>query len=119
MNIRKRSHDAATALRQHLLARLGSGELQPGDRLPTERDLSETFGSGRATIRRAAGDQQEIRQVDAGAKLGCIFKTLHHQKTAAAKNAAGQPAGVGTDERKERHAGAFRLSQGKSERAFP
>lgn len=52
MNIRQRSHDAATALRQHLLARLGSGELQPGDRLPTERELSETFGSGRATIRR-------------------------------------------------------------------
>ena len=52
MNIRRKSHEAAAALRTRLLSQIGSGELRPGDRLPTERELSEAFGSGRATIRR-------------------------------------------------------------------
>ncbi|WP_051236372.1 FadR/GntR family transcriptional regulator [Ottowia thiooxydans] len=52
MNIRRRSHDAAEALRQYILVRLNSGELRKGDQLPTEREMTELFGSSRATVRR-------------------------------------------------------------------
>jgi GntR family transcriptional repressor for pyruvate dehydrogenase complex len=33
--------------------RLSRGELKPGDKLPSERDLAETFGSSRAAVREA------------------------------------------------------------------
>src|SRR5512145_1331124 len=36
-----------------LLARIESGELTPGDRLPPERELSETLGVTRMTLRQA------------------------------------------------------------------
>jgi DNA-binding FadR family transcriptional regulator len=40
---------------QQLRAAIVSGELQPGDRLPTEIELREAFGVSRATIREALG----------------------------------------------------------------
>lgn len=95
MNIRQRSHDAATALRQHLLARLGSGELQPGDRLPTERELSETFGSGRATIRRtlAALEAEGVltREVGRGTFVRAVPQAA---RTALATGGAPAPRGL-------------------------
>jgi GntR family transcriptional regulator, transcriptional repressor for pyruvate dehydrogenase complex len=56
MNIRERSREAGKALRRYVLGRLASGQLQQGDRLPTERDLAEMFGGGRSTVRRALGE---------------------------------------------------------------
>jgi GntR family transcriptional regulator len=38
---------------ENLLDKIESGELTPGDRLPSERELSETFGVNRLTLRRA------------------------------------------------------------------
>lgn len=38
---------------ESLLDRIESGELQPGDRLPSERDLSKMLGVNRMTVRRA------------------------------------------------------------------
>lgn len=38
---------------EHLLERIRSGELQPGDRLPSVVELAESYGVGRSTIREA------------------------------------------------------------------
>jgi GntR family transcriptional regulator len=40
-------------VREAIAARIASGELAPGHQLPTERELSETFGVSRVTVRRA------------------------------------------------------------------
>jgi GntR family transcriptional regulator len=42
-------------VRDQLAARIASGELAPGQQLPTERELSESFGVSRVTVRRALG----------------------------------------------------------------
>ncbi len=38
---------------EQLLAQVGSGRLKPGDALPPERELTESFGVGRSSIREA------------------------------------------------------------------
>jgi GntR family transcriptional repressor for pyruvate dehydrogenase complex len=43
----------AQAVAQQLIELIGSGALQPGDRLPSETELKERFGVGRSTIREA------------------------------------------------------------------
>jgi len=46
------SPDSAYLLREALLTNLRDDRWHPGERLPTERQLSETYGVGRSTIRR-------------------------------------------------------------------
>ena len=36
-----------------ILAKVNSGELRPGDKLPTEREMVRMFGVGRSSIREA------------------------------------------------------------------
>lgn len=43
----------ADEVRDRLLALIRGGELRPGDRLPSERDLMERFGVGRPAVREA------------------------------------------------------------------
>ncbi len=43
-------------VRDQLAARIASGELAHGQQLPTERELSESFGVSRVTVRRALGE---------------------------------------------------------------
>ena len=38
----------------HITARIESGELQPGTRLPPERELAKAYGVAYDTVRRAA-----------------------------------------------------------------
>lgn len=45
---------------QKLLDQLSSGELQPGRRLPSERDLAERLGVGRATVREALATLENL-----------------------------------------------------------
>lgn len=42
------------ALADHIAARIQAGELQPGARLPAERDLAQEYGVAYMTVRRAA-----------------------------------------------------------------
>ncbi|HYF20431.1 MAG TPA: FCD domain-containing protein [Ramlibacter sp.] len=53
MNVRERSREVAKSLRRYVVGRISSGQLQPGDKLPTERELVDMFGGGRSTIRRS------------------------------------------------------------------
>jgi len=46
-------------LYNHLHERIIKGELQPGDKLPSERELCETFGISRITCRRALSMLQD------------------------------------------------------------
>ena len=43
----------STPLRESILDRLQAGQWRAGDRLPTERELSERFGVSRTTVRKA------------------------------------------------------------------
>ena len=36
-----------------LLRRISTGQLRPGDQLPTERELTQAFGAGRSSVREA------------------------------------------------------------------
>jgi DNA-binding GntR family transcriptional regulator len=42
------------AVADHVEARIRTGELQPGARLPAERDLAQEYGVAYLTVRRAA-----------------------------------------------------------------
>ena len=42
------------AVADHVEARIRAGELQPGARLPSERDLAQEYGVAYLTVRRAA-----------------------------------------------------------------
>ena len=53
LNVRERSREVAKTLRRYVVSRISSGQLRPGDKLPTEREMVEMFGGGRSTIRNA------------------------------------------------------------------
>ena len=48
-----------TAISEKLLAEIGSGQRQPGDKLPSEAELAARFGVNRHTVRRALSDLAE------------------------------------------------------------
>nr|WP_116323170.1 FCD domain-containing protein [Cupriavidus sp. P-10] len=51
---------AACRLREALLAQLHGGLLRPGDRLPTERALSDQFAIARTTVRRVLSELKSL-----------------------------------------------------------
>lgn len=55
-----RSHELVyVALADHVERRIRAGELQPGTRLPSERELAAEYGVAYMTVRRAAGVLRE------------------------------------------------------------
>ncbi|HLO01534.1 MAG TPA: GntR family transcriptional regulator, partial [Symbiobacteriaceae bacterium] len=46
-------------IKQDLLESMESGRLQPGDRLPSERELTEQYGVSRMTVRQAIGHLEQ------------------------------------------------------------
>jgi DNA-binding GntR family transcriptional regulator len=47
-------------LAELLLTKIGSGEIAVGQRLPTEHELSETYGVSRGTVRRSLGRLEQL-----------------------------------------------------------
>src|SRR5690242_14944955 len=54
-----KNQNGAVALRAALLANMRSGYWRAGDKLPTERDLSETYRIGRAAVRQVLAEAKE------------------------------------------------------------
>ena len=54
-----KNQNGAVALRAALLANMRSGYWRAGDRLPTERELSETYQIGRAAVRQVLAEAKE------------------------------------------------------------
>jgi GntR family transcriptional regulator len=58
-----------------LRARISSGELSPGERLPAERDLARTLGVSRMTVRQALGVLAEAGLVERGVGRGTFVSS--------------------------------------------
>ena len=54
------SADPAYALKEALLANLREALWHPGEKLPTERQMSESYAVGRSTVRRALAQLKEL-----------------------------------------------------------
>lgn len=54
-----KNQNGAAALRAALLANMRSGHWRAGDKLPTERELSETYQIGRAGVRQVLAEAKE------------------------------------------------------------
>ena len=54
----------------HLLASIQSGELKPGDRLPSEAELGKLFDASRITVAKAVHDLQRMGSGDPTARRG-------------------------------------------------
>ena len=68
-----------TSIRDHLSAAIARGHYRPGDRLPTEAQLSERFGVNRHTVRRALAALAEDGTVHARRGAGVFVR---HRPTA-------------------------------------
>lgn len=63
-----------TAIAEKLTAEIASGQRQPGDKLPTEAELSARFGVNRHTVRRALADLAERGLVHARRGAGVFVQ---------------------------------------------
>lgn len=63
----------------HLLASIESGQLKPGDRLPSEAELGKLFGASRITIAKAVLDLQGMGLVTRRPGAGTHVTTPHAQ----------------------------------------
>jgi DNA-binding FadR family transcriptional regulator len=80
---RVRTFDDVTA---QLHEAIVSGRLQPGDRLPTERELTEIFGVGRPTLREALRflEANGVIEIRPGKKGGAFVVSPSEQTLASA-----------------------------------
>jgi len=72
----RRSLQVSRQLRKSIF----SGEFQPGQRLPNERALAETFGTSRIIVREAVWDLQRsgLVEVKRGARGGAFVQEMKH-----------------------------------------
>lgn len=58
------SPDPAFVLKETMIANLRNGQWGAGQRLPPERNLSESYGIGRSTVRRVLGQLKEMGLIE-------------------------------------------------------
>ena len=70
LNVRERAREVAEAIRDFVESGVSTGELKPGSRLPTERDLMDRFGGGRNIVRKTLDTLENegliVRKVGSG-----------------------------------------------------
>lgn len=76
------SRDSAFALKQTLLANLRDAHWQPGEKLPTEREMCTLYKVGRSTVRRVLGEMKA---------MGLITQTVGSGTFVAARPAQPPP----------------------------
>jgi GntR family transcriptional repressor for pyruvate dehydrogenase complex len=59
-------------VREHLEAAIKRGEFKPGDRLPSERELTEIFGVSRVSVREAISSLDAVGLVEVRHGHGCF-----------------------------------------------
>lgn len=84
------SIDTAFALREKLLANLRNGHWRPGERLPAERQMMESFNVGRSTVRRAL-----MQLKDMGLILQAVGSGTYVAQNALERLPAPAAAGIG------------------------
>lgn len=65
-------------IRNHLAARIRSGELKPGDRVPTEAELGDTYQVSRATAQRALRELAQVGLVVRRRRTGSFVAEATH-----------------------------------------
>lgn len=75
-SIESRPRDSLTAqVRRALSARIESGELKPGDRLPAERELMEAFKVSRTVVREAIASLRSSGRIDTQQGRGAFVRS--------------------------------------------
>jgi len=90
-------------LRQQIAADIASGELAPGERLPTVRSLAESLGLAVNTVARAYRELETIGVIRTEGRRGSFVSRSNYgdgqiQTTASAFVTAAQRAGIGRAE---------------------
>jgi GntR family transcriptional regulator len=67
---------------EKILVRIHEGELHPGEKLPSEHDLSEMYSVGRNTIRHALSDLAAQGYIETVQGVGSFVSESHTPKTA-------------------------------------
>jgi GntR family uxuAB operon transcriptional repressor len=75
--------DAATTLRSSLLDQLSGGRWRSGERLPTERELAETYGVSRTTVRKALLDLKQQGWIEQTVGSGTFVSELARSSSVA------------------------------------
>jgi GntR family transcriptional repressor for pyruvate dehydrogenase complex len=73
---RAQSPDLVGAIVQDLEGRIAGGELQPGDRIPTERELAQSWGVSRTTVRQALYELELKSLVERTRRRGTTVSNL-------------------------------------------
>lgn len=66
---------SAQSVADQLFAMIREGAWKVGDRLPSEKELSETLGVGRSTVREALQNLMAVNVIESGAGLRTIIKS--------------------------------------------
>ena len=66
-------------VQDRLMARIESGEIRPGDQLPSERELMENYGVGRVAVREALQEMARsgIVEISHGERARVVVPTAH------------------------------------------
>ena len=76
----------------HLLGYIKSGQVKPGDRLPTEKQLTEQLGVSRTCVREAMKSLESLHLIDVRPKIGAVVQDpsvaalFHSEHLATAAN---------------------------------